>query len=188
MPFMATILKNLPRIGTKLKTQIQVPGLGLVKLGGNAHRLLPSTAVKLAERVNAIGKETEFDLDADGVADVIRTEASLRGEPYVMYQSTNDTKEKGKFVIYGGTDGKVHLIDRMLETGETIVLGDQTANHEGAFLASVSHSGKHRAHLTDRNADGRVDLVTWRAADGVQHFRIDDDFDGQVDREGKGQP
>ncbi len=185
---MATILKNLPRIGTKLRTQIQLPGLGLVKLGGNVLKMLPSKAVQVAERLGAEGKETEFDLDSDGIADVVRTEASLRGEPYVMYRSLGDAKVKGSFVIYGGVDGRVHLIDRTLETGETIVLGDRTANHEGAFVTSVSSTGNHRAHGTDRNADGKVDLVTWHAADGVQHFRSDDDFDGEVDREGKGQP
>lgn len=134
---MATILKNLPRIGTKLTTKLMVPGLGVIRLGEEVLRALPVSAIKLTERDLGNAIESEYDLDSDGVAEVIRTDALLRGEPYVMLRSAAN-KGQGGFVIYGGTDGLVHLIDRVLESGEIIVLGDQTAHGEGSVFARVS--------------------------------------------------
>ena len=182
---MATILKGLPRIGSKLKTRLKVPGLGMVRLGEDVEQIVPSTAKLLEARIKGAAKETDYDLDGDGVADLTRTDDSLRGEPYVILRSSKTNPHKGNYAIYGGIDGRVHLIDQQLETGDVIVIGDKTANFDGAFFATVSPSHKHVAHLTDRNADGAVDLITWRA-NGKAHFRSDDDFDGKVDREGEG--
>ncbi len=182
---MATILKGLPRIGSKLKTKLKVPGLGLISLGEAIETVIPGSARKLEERTKGPAKETDYDLNADGVADLTRTDDSLQGQPYIILRSAKTNPDKGNFVIYGGTDGLVHLIDQQLESGDVIVIGDRTASFDGAFFATVSPSHKHVAHLTDRNADGAVDLITWRA-NGKAHFRSDDDFDGKADREGEG--
>ena len=182
---MATILKGLPRIGSKLKSKLKVPGLGDVSLGEDIANLLPSSARKLDERTQGRAKETDYDLDDDGVADLTRTDDSLHGQPYVILRSSKTNPAKGNFVIYGGTDGRVHLIDQQLESGDVIVIGDKTANFDGAFFATISPSNEHFAHLTDRNADGAIDLITWRSK-GKAHFRSDDDFDGKTDRQGEG--